>query len=281
MTLRHLGIIGAGSIATELMSALEVCLPGPLQKITFLVRPGRVGSIGQFVGHTECRNGEALARSIHIIEDLHSFIAAQPDLVLECAGHDAVRDYASQLLLAGIDTVAASTGALADSALCEELADAAQKGGAQLTIPAGAMGAMDLLAAVRHTDVSSITYVSRKPPEAWKGTKAEECVDLDTIESETIFFEGTARRAAQDYPKNANVAATIALSGIGFDKTPVRLIADPSVSANIHTLEVTSDVAEFSIRIEGKASPANPKASLPTVYSLVREVLRRVAPIIV
>lgn len=293
MTLRHLGIIGAGSIATELLGVLARSLPAPLERVTVLGRSGRkataeaalAGTLQSIVSANAAAPGPAdqstgpVARKVDLVEDFTAFLASRPDLVLECAGHEAVREHAPSLLSAGIDTVVVSTGALADAAVHAALEQAARDSGAQLTIPAGAVGGMDILGGVRHADVARVTYVSRKPPGAWKGTPAEQAVDLDALTGETAFYEGTARQAALDYPKNANVAATIALCGIGFEKTRVRLVADPAVTANVHAFEVISDAAEFTVRIEGKPSPANPKTSLPTVYSLVREVMRRVEPI--
>lgn len=272
MRLTHLGIIGAGSIATELLAVLGRCLPEPLAQITILTRPGRA--------ETAHGLGSKAAGSVSVLDDLDAFRTARPDLVLECAGHGAVRDHVAHLLGDGIDTVAVSTGALADPDLARTMEQAARAGESQLIIPAGAVGAMDILAGLRHADVQSVTYTSRKPPGAWAGTPAEQVVDLGDLDTETTFYEGTARAAARDYPKNANVAATIALCGVGFENTRVQLVADPGVQANIHAFEVISDAAEVSVRIEGKPSPANPKTSLPTVYSLVREVMRRVEPVV-
>ena len=273
MTLRRLGIIGAGSIASELLTVLARTLPAPLEQVVILVRPDK------------SQAANALAQPgvgpLLVVTDINVLIQTKPDLVLECAGHSAVRDYGEAVLQAGIDMVAVSSGALADASLSDRLAEAAKTGHAQLTIPAGAVGAMDILAAIRHSDVAHVTYVSRKPPSAWAGTPAEQRLDLASLSQEVCFFEGSARKAALDYPKNANVAATIALSGIGFEKTQVRLIADPNVTANIHMLEVSSEAANFTARIEGRPSPGNPKTSLPTVYSLVRELMRRIDPIVV
>lgn len=275
MTLKHLGIIGAGSIATGLLDVLNHKLPVRLDRITLLSRPGRAEPARE-LAHIAGR----AALDFTVVDRFDDFLSLRPDLAIECAGHEAVRDYAEPLLAAGIETVAASTGALADDVLRERLDHAARRGGTRLVLPAGAVGGMDILAAIRNGEVSSVTYVSRKPPRAWAGTRAEQLIDLDAITGETVFFDGPARQAALDYPKNANVAATIALAGVGFEDTHVKLIADPAAHANIHSFEVVSDAAEFSVRIEGKPSPRNPKTSLPTVYSLVREVMRRVQPIV-
>ncbi|MFT7595757.1 MAG: aspartate dehydrogenase [Paracoccaceae bacterium] len=275
MRLQHLGLIGAGSIVQELLAVLDRSLPSPLTRITILVRPGRAEAARVALsGHSRA------ATHLEIIEDPAGFATQPPDLVIEAAGHSAVAAYVPDLLRQGIETVIASTGTLSDAALYQALTQAAIDGDTRLVLPAGAVGAMDILAALAPADIRQVTYTSRKPPMAWQGTKAEDQLTLTTLTQEAIFFDGDAGTAAADYPKNANVAATIALAGIGFDRTRVQMIADPSVSANIHSFTVTSDAAELQVRIEGKPSPRNPKTSLPTVYSLVREVMRRVLPIV-
>ncbi len=272
----RLGIIGAGNIAVELTALLSRSLASPLQDLAFLVKRGRgpaaENSFAPFAGKA--------AHAIRVYEDSADFLALPQDLVIEAAGHAAVASYVPQLLAGGTETVIASTGALCDDALHETLQAAAISGGTRLVLPAGAIGGMDILAGLKQSDIQRVTYTSRKPPVAWAGTHAETVVDLDGLEAEAVLFTGSARQAAALFPKNANVAATIALAGCGFDATRVVLIADPGVTANIHALDVVSDAATLSVRIEGHPSPANPRTSLTTVYSLAREVTRRRAPIV-
>ncbi len=90
-----------------------------------------------------------------------------------------------------------------------------------------------------------------------------------------LFFEGSAREAALAYPRNANVAATLALAGIGFDATSVRLVADPGVTQNLHEYRVRAAAADYSITIAGHPSPENPKTSAATALSVAREVMNR------
>jgi aspartate dehydrogenase len=96
-----------------------------------------------------------------------------------------------------------------------------------------------------------------------------------------VFFEGHARKAAQDYPFNANVAATLALAGIGFEKTQVRLIADPGVTRNVHEFAVRSACGDFTMKLEGRPSAANPKTSLMAGYSMARELLNRAGIVVI
>ncbi len=275
--LERLGIIGAGAIAALLMETLAKSLPKPLDRLDLLCT-ARGSAAARALG--DAYRG-TIADEIEIHTDLAAMLARRLELVAECASHQAIRDHGRAILAAGADLAAVSTGALADDALLASLSAAAESSGAQLILCPGALGGLDILSAARLSGIKSLTYTSRKPPAAWRGTKAEALLELDTLREAKIFFEGPARQAAGDYPKNANVAAMAALGGPGFDKALVRLIADPLVSANIHEFELRSGAANVSIRIEGRSLAANPKTSAATAYALARLVLNRVLPVVI
>ena len=116
------------------------------------------------------------------------------------------------------------------------------------------------------------SYSSRKAPSAWRGTKAEKVLDLDAVVSAQVFYEGSARQAALDFPQNANVVAAVALAGIGFERTRVRLIVDPETTGNRHVLEARGAFGEISAAVLARTLPDNPKTSMLTPYSLVRAI---------
>lgn len=282
MALDALGLIGFGNIARTLVGVLEEALPGPLGTLAVLVRPDSsretCRGVTAALAPGLCRSG-----SVHV--SLDAFVGAlgrgERALVVECAGHDAVRTLVPGTLAAGLETVVVSVGALGDEALRHRLRGAATTGRTRLVVPSGAIGALDVVAALRRSGIESVRYRGRKPPTAWRGTPAETVLDLSAIDAPTTFYEGSARDAVRDYPANANVAAALSLAGIGFDATSVTLIADPALACNVHEFDVRAAAGNVSLRIEGRPSPDNPKTSLPTVYSVAREVLNRVGPIVV
>lgn len=275
--MQHVALIGFGAIARTLVTTLCDQPDFGLTKLSVLVRKGRADEIAGQTGDLSAPH----EIKVQICTDIAELLAAKPDLVVECAGQQAVAAYGESVLSAGIDLLVASVGAFADQALFDRVKYAAMQHGAQIMLPAGAIGGIDALVAARLSGLEAVTYTGRKPPFGWKGTDAENRVNLDALTEETVFFEGTARQAASRFPQNANVAATLALAGLGMDQTRVRLIAAPATTENTHDFQVESKAVDFSMRLVGKVFPLNPKTSRSTAYSLARTVLNRSNAIVI
>lgn len=271
----RLGIIGFGNIASTLLDLLQQSDNASLEHLAVLVRPDKVddtrSQLASAVG--------GVADSVGVVTDAAGLLDSECNLVIECAAHQAVRDHVPALLKAGTDVVLVSIGSLADAQLDDTLRNAALAGGSRLILPSGAIGGIDLLSALRASGEVTVVYRGTKPPAAWRGTPAESVLDLSSLQSSTVFFSGDARGAATEYPKNANVAATLALAGGGFEATRVELLADPQAPGNIHEYTVSSKVANYSIRIENLPSANNAKTSIATVYSVLREISNRMGPV--
>jgi aspartate dehydrogenase len=266
-TAQTVAVIGYGAIGAALCRLIA---PSP-GRLTVLVRSPRMETVRAAL----LRDGI----TAHVTDAPVSLLSA--GLVVECAGHGAVDDYGADVLGAGVDLAVASVGALADADRLATLQAAARAGRAQLLIPPGAIGGIDALAAARIAGIDRVVYTGRKPPAAWAGSPAERAVDLQALTEPAVFYEGTARQAARDYPKNANVAATLALAGAGMDDTQVRLIADPAATANTHEVSVRSAAVDFDITLTGRPMAANPRTSQLTVLSLARLVANRSAALAV
>ncbi len=260
---QRVAIIGWGAIGQVVAAGLIESCETPLTAL--LVRPHQVPDVAASVPPD--------TRVVTAVVDL---LAENPDVVIECAGQNAVREYGKAVLSSGADMMIASTGALADEALLKALRSAASASNAQILIPAGAIAGLDGLGALRAAGLTSVIYTSSKPPRAWIGTEAEKLLDLGALRERTLFFAGSAREAALKYPKNANVAATIALAGLGLDETTVRLVADPEASGNTGMIEASSKIGDMKV-VMANAASANPKTSANTAFSLLHALRTRTA----
>jgi aspartate dehydrogenase len=89
-----------------------------------------------------------------------------------------------------------------------------------------------------------------------------------------MVFSGSAGQAAEGFPANLNVAAALALAGAGPERTQVEVWIDPTISRNIHQIEVVADAASFSMTIENVPSE-NPRTGRITALSVVRMLRKR------
>ena len=223
---------------------------------------------------------QTLGGKIRVISALQE-MSVLPDFAIECAGHKALSDVVPELLRLGVDTIVASVGALANPEVQMMLEQAAADGDARLILVPGAMPGIDALVAAAMTPLYAVSYTGRKPPGGWLGTPAERMVDLLALDKAAVIFDGSARDGARLFPKNANVAAMVALAGIGFDRTRVVLIADPQVTRNTHTLQASGEFGELDITVAAHALKDNPKTSALAAYSIVRAVLQQVQRIVI
>ncbi|MEJ8821882.1 aspartate dehydrogenase [Variovorax humicola] len=262
----HVTFIGAGAIASEVFTRLE-----PYRnalEITAIVRSGAAtASRGRAVDSTW------RGVPVHAALPGHGYC----DLLIEMAADSAVLQHVVPALRNGVPCFICSVGALAAPEVQAAVRGAAQQGGTTAQLMTGAIGALDALAAAAVGGLVSVHYTGRKPPRAWAGTLAEANGPLDSLTSPTIIFEGNARDAALKYPLNANVAATVALSGVGFDKTRVTLVADPCVDCNVHHIEAAGSFGRLDFCAHNLPSPDNPKTSAIAAWSVVRAVLDRVS----
>jgi len=195
-------------------------------------------------------------------------------LVAEAASQDAARYYAPLALSAGVDTLIMSVGVFQDEQFQSDTFRLAKRKGAKVFIPSGAVGGIDALCAASLEEIDEVTLTTTKPPSAFgpnpyldaKGIVASE------LRTRTEIFFGTAREAVKHFPQNINVAATISLAGIGFERTKIRIMCDPQVKTNEHHLMARGKFGELDVVTRNVPSPRNPKTSYLAALSAISAI---------
>ena len=222
-------------------------------------------------GRSEASRGKALAREFGVpfVIGVQPLVAARPEIVIEAASHDAVREHVERLLSAGIAVIVLSGGALCDDALRSRLERAARERRAALYVPSGGVGGLDALKAACAAGVDEVSIAVTKPPAAWKGIPYVERmkIDLDRLGGPVTLFEGTAREGVPHFPANVNIAAVLSLAGIGFDRTRLKVVADPALMFNTHFITIRGRTGTIELRFESVPSPDNPKTAMLACYS--------------
>jgi aspartate dehydrogenase len=263
---RKVGVIGCGTIGGQLAVSVDT---GAVSNATL------VSLFDIIPGNAEALKGRLRSGpSAHA--DFERFVGTGCDIVVEAASQEAVRKFAPKVLESGKDLMVMSVGALADGELLTDLAQAAGENGCRIYIPTGAIAGVDAIRAVRHL-LESVTLTTTKSPKALAGAPFFETskVKLDKINERTVVYEGPAAEAVREFPANVNVAAVLSLAGIGFERTKVRIVADPKATTNQHEITAAGSFGEFRFAVNNVPSPGNPKTSYLAVLSAI-ECLRSI-----
>ncbi|HLJ18595.1 MAG TPA: aspartate dehydrogenase [Stellaceae bacterium] len=250
----RLGLIGLGAIGSEVLAAAERGDLAGVELAAVLVRRPRASS----------------ARPLTADADV--FFRERFDAVLECAGHQAVRDHGVRALAGGSDLLVTSAGALTDDALLASLLAAAERGASRLIVPSAGIGALDILSGAAQGGLDEVIVTVRKDPLSWKGTAAEAMCDLDRLKEPVTLFDGPVREGARRYPQNVNISAAAALAGIGLDRTRLVIVADPGISTHVVEIAARGRFGSFSFREDVIPTESNPKTGRLVAMAVIKTV---------
>lgn len=195
------------------------------------------------------------------------------DLVVECIPAALVPQLAESVVRAGKEIVMLSAGVLLTN---PELVEVAERHGGRITVPTGALLGLDAVGAAAEGAIHSVKMISRKAPQSLAGAPhlKRAGIDAGEVTEPTLAFSGSAREAAAGFPANLNIAAALALAGIGPELTQVEMWIDPTVTRNTHRVEVISEAANFTLTIENVPSE-NPRTGRITALSVIRLLRKR------
>ncbi|HEX2113240.1 MAG TPA: aspartate dehydrogenase [Alphaproteobacteria bacterium] len=258
------GLIGAGAIGRDVVALLRRNLEKSVEVPIVLARSARP------------------SQDPPVTDDIEAFLDHQLDAVIEGAGHAALITHGERILDAGADLVVTSSGAFAaDSALLERLAKAAQRNFRKVLLASAGIGAVDILAGAAEGGLDRVTITVRKDPSAWYGTPAEQKVDLARLNEPSIVFNGSVREGAALYPKNVNISATVALAGIGLDRTHLVIVADPAIASHIVEVEAEGVFGKFRFVEDVAISESNPKTGKLVAMAVVKTIRNLARPVVI
>jgi aspartate dehydrogenase len=260
----HVAVGGFGAIGQRVAQALDIGIPG-LRLTAISARDSAKAKQGM----------SAFVRPVPVLplKDL----AAVADIVVDAAPAEVLREMAVPALQAGRKLVVISVGALLQAT---ELIELARRHRTQIVVPSGALLGLDAVAAAAEGQIFSVRMISRKPVKGLLGAPhlQRKGIDISKITEPLQVFSGTAAEAAIGFPENLNVAAALALAGIGPERTMIEVWADPKLTRNTHRIEVDADSASFSMMIENIPSE-NPKTGRITALSIISCLRKFTAPI--
>jgi aspartate dehydrogenase len=246
----RIGLIGGGNIGKFLLQSINN---------DGLLPDGKIVCI--YTRNQEAARELAAEFDTENYSDIESLIQSNLDLVVEAATLQVVRDYGAGILASGKDLVVSSVGALADVDFYKNIEEICRESGAKIHLPSGAIGGLDVLKAAKSIgELESVSITTRKPPQALPGAPANQ---------EQVMFEGSAAEAIELFPKNINVSIILSLAGLGPAQTSVKIISDPTVRKNSHSIEATGSFGTLSLTVENDPMPNNPKTSYLAALSVL------------
>ncbi|MDR0318447.1 MAG: DUF108 domain-containing protein [Nitrososphaerota archaeon] len=235
---KRVGLIGAGAIGTVLAEAIQRNIITCDELVIYDVDLQRAQNLKN-----------QLQFPTKIVNNIDALIAQKPKVIVEAASQQAVTEYFNKLLDADVDIIVMSTGALLKLGT----------GSSRVHFPPGAIGGLDALSSATLAGINEITLTTHKPPKAFGKDNTEEL----------IIYEGYAAEAAQRFPREMNVAATLALT-VKPVKVKVQVVSDPKVKRNTHVININWHYGEMNMQFANDPHPDNPHTSALAAWSAIR-----------
>jgi aspartate dehydrogenase len=235
---KKVGIIGCGAIGTLIAESVEKRIIGCDELILY---------------DSNAESSEKLRRSLHfpakIVKSLDEMLRLEPTVIVEAASQQAAKEYIPKILAENVDLIVMSVGALLNLKVKSN----------KIHVPSGAIGGLDALSSASLAGINEVFLTTRKSPAV---------LDLDNRE-EKVVYEGSAEEAVRRFPREMNVAATLALA-VGSEKVKVKVVSDPRVNRNVHEVTVKWKHGDVFMRFENDPHPDNPKTSALAAWSAIK-----------
>ena len=238
MKVKRVGIIGCGAIGSLIVEAVE---------------KGIVDCDELILYDRDKEKAERLQESLDtasiVVTNLDEMLRSYPAVIVEAASQEAAREYVGTIVGNNIEVIIMSVGALLDSKLKSN----------RIHTPSGAIGGLDAISSAALAGIDDVVLVTRKHPRT---------LGMDN-QQEKLVYEGSAQEAVRRFPREMNVAATLALT-VPTDRLLVRVISDPKAGRNTHEISVKWTHGSMSLKFENDPHPDNPGTSALAAWSAIR-----------
>jgi aspartate dehydrogenase len=235
---RKVGIIGCGAIGTLIAEAVEERIVECDELILYDCHVERAE-----------RLQESLRTTTVVVANVDEMLKLRPAVVVEAASQQAALEYIGTIVERKIEVIVMSVGALLDSKLKSS----------RIHTPSGAIGGLDAISSAALAGIDEVVLTTRKNPRT---------LDMDN-EQEEMVYEGSAHEAVRRFPREMNVAATLALT-VEPEKILVRVISDPKATRNMHEIAVKWRHGDMFLKFANDPHPDNPKTSALAAWSAIK-----------
>jgi len=243
---KTVGIIGCGAIGTVIAKAVD---------------EGVVECDELIIYDSNLEKAENLRKSlkadIKVVKNIEEMLGAKPAVIVEAASQQAVKEYLPRILAKNVELIVMSVGALLETGVSSH----------KIHLPSGAIGGLDAVSSAALAGIDKVTLTTRKNSQTLNSKD----------QGEKVVYNGYAEEAVRLFPREMNVAASLALA-VRPKKVMVKVIADPKVNRNIHEVKVAWKHGDMFLRFENDPHPDNPKTSALAAWSaikLLNEVLEK------
>ncbi len=236
--MKKVGIIGCGAIASVIAGACDNDTITCDELILYDYNTGKALELQK-----------SLSIASRVVESVEEMIQRHPTVIVEAASQEAVREYAERILHENIELMVMSTGALLESNVDRS----------HIHIPSGAIGGLDAISSATLAGIDEVMLTTRKNPTV---------LGIGGQQKKTVY-QGTAEEAVKLFPREMNVAATLALT-VRPVQVKVKVIADPDVHRNTHEVSVRWKRGKMSLRFENEPHPKNLGTSALAAWSAIR-----------
>jgi aspartate dehydrogenase len=235
---KKVGLIGAGAIGTVLAEAIELKLVVCDELVVYDFEVAKAEKLKA-----------SLKFPVTIAKNIDELLASKPKVIVEAASQAAAKEYVPKIVKSKIQLIVMSTGALLDMDVDLN----------RVHVPSGAIGGIDAISSAALAGISEIKLTSRKNPKAFGKTSTQE----------EVIYEGSAEEAAKKYPREMNVAATLAIT-VKPAKVHVQVVSDPKVTRNTHQIHVKWQYGEMNLQFQNDPHPDNPHTSALAAWAAIR-----------